>query len=50
MMLDLPNPVKSELYLGAPQQCLLDYAKEELGEDIETRSQLLQELRDMIYG
>lgn len=50
MLLDLDNAVKSELYLGDPKQCLLDYAKEELGEDPETRSQVLQDLRDMIYG
>lgn len=44
------NEVKSELELGEPPQSYLDYARNEVGEDPETRSQVLQDFRDMIYG
>lgn len=39
-----------ELDLGEPPQDLVEYAAEELGEHPETRLQVVQELRDMIFG
>ncbi|KAF2879460.1 hypothetical protein ILUMI_26707 [Ignelater luminosus] len=41
--------VISALDLGEPPQEILDYAKKELGEDPETRCQVLEEFRDLIY-
>nr|CAH7741002.1 unnamed protein product [Callosobruchus chinensis] len=41
--------VLSELDLGEPPQELLDWAKENLNEDPETREELLEELRNLIY-
>lgn len=49
MILSEPE-VLAELDLGEPPQELADWAKEHLDEDPETRCQVLQELRDMIYG
>ncbi|XP_025835316.1 clavesin-1 [Agrilus planipennis] len=43
------NEVKSELDLGEPPIELLEYARRELGEDPDTRVQVLAEFRDMIY-
>lgn len=42
--------VRSELDLGEPPQDVLDYAEKELAEDPETRCQVLEEFRDLIYG
>ncbi|KAF5300281.1 hypothetical protein FQA39_LY11138 [Lamprigera yunnana] len=43
------NPVLAALDLGEPPQELLDYAREELGEDPDTRCQILEDFRDFIY-
>lgn len=39
-----------ELDLGAPPKELLEFARKELGENPETRVQVLEDLRDYIYG
>lgn len=44
------NDVLSELDLGEPSQELLNWAKENINEDPETRCQKIQDLRDMIFG
>jgi hypothetical protein len=35
---------------GEPPQELLEWAKENLGEDPETKCQIISDFRDMIYG
>lgn len=42
--------ILAQLDLGEPPQELLDWARKNLNEDPETRCQVLQELRDIIYG
>lgn len=49
-MVPSDSEVLAELDLGEPPQELVHWAKEHLNEDPETRCQVLQELRDMIYG
>lgn len=44
------NEVKAELDLGEPSQELVEWAKKEIKEDPEKKLQILNELRDMIYG
>lgn len=44
------NEVKAELELGEPPQELLDWAKREIGENPETRCQVISDFRDMIFG
>lgn len=44
------NPVISELDLGEPSKELLEYAQKEIGEDPETRCQVLAEFKDLIFG
>ncbi|XP_074039986.1 alpha-tocopherol transfer protein [Leptinotarsa decemlineata] len=44
------NDVLSELDLEEPPQQLLDWAKENINEDPETRCQVLQDFKDMIYA
>ncbi|KAG5864719.1 hypothetical protein JTB14_034852 [Gonioctena quinquepunctata] len=41
--------VLAKLDLGEPPQHLLEWAKENIKEDPETRCQVLQEFRDMIF-
>ncbi|XP_044750135.1 alpha-tocopherol transfer protein-like isoform X1 [Coccinella septempunctata] len=43
------NEVKSQLDLGEPPQHVLDWAKENIRENPETRDQVIQEFRDMIF-
>lgn len=42
--------VLPDLDLGEPPQELLDWAREHLNENPETRDQVLQDFRDMIFG
>lgn len=49
-MVPSDTEVLAQLDLGEPPEELLEWAKENLNEDAETRCQVLQELRDMIYG
>ncbi|EFA03951.1 clavesin-2 [Tribolium castaneum] len=42
--------VVRELELGEPSQDLLDWAKEHINEDPDTKCQLIDELREMIYS
>lgn len=42
--------VAAELNLDEPSQELLNWAKENLGENPETRCQKLSDLRDIIFG
>lgn len=44
------NEVKSQLDLGEPPQHVLDWAKENIRENPETRDQVIEEFRDMIFG
>ncbi|XP_045470182.1 alpha-tocopherol transfer protein-like isoform X3 [Harmonia axyridis] len=46
---DNDNEVKSQLDLGDPPQHVLDWAKENIRENPETRDQVIQEFRDMIF-
>jgi hypothetical protein len=41
--------MKFVLALEEPSQELLDWAKENIGENSDTKSQMISELRDMIY-
>lgn len=49
-MIPSDTEVLAQLDLEEPPQELVDWAKEHLNEDPATRCQVLQELRDMIYG
>lgn len=49
-MIPSDTDVLAQLDLGEPPQELLEWAKENLNEDPETRCQVLEEFRDMIYG
>jgi hypothetical protein len=42
--------VAAELDLGEPPDELKEFARQNLGESLDTRPNLVQELRDMIYG
>jgi hypothetical protein len=42
--------VASELDLGEPPDELKEYARIHLGESLDTRSNLVQEFRNMVYG
>ncbi|XP_044266849.1 alpha-tocopherol transfer protein-like [Tribolium madens] len=42
--------IKQELELGEPSQDLLDWAKEHINEDPDTKCQLIEEFREMIYS
>lgn len=44
------NEIKAELDLGPLPQELVEYAKNEVNEDPETRCQVLSDFRNMIYG
>lgn len=44
------NEIKAELDLGPLPPELLEYAKNEVNEDPETRCQVLSDFRNMIYG
>jgi hypothetical protein len=42
--------VAAELDLGEPTDELMEYARQNLNETLDTRPNLMQELRDRIYG
>lgn len=44
------NEIKAELDLGPPPQELLDWAKENINEDPDTRCQIINEFKDYIYS
>ncbi|XP_044266469.1 clavesin-2-like [Tribolium madens] len=48
--MSLDNEVVAELDLGEPPKELLDWAKENLGENPDTRCQIISDFRDMIYA
>ncbi|EFA03949.1 alpha-tocopherol transfer protein-like isoform X2 [Tribolium castaneum] len=48
--MSLDNEVVAELDLGEPPKELLDWAKEHLGENPDTRCQIISDFRDMIYA
>lgn len=48
--MSLDSEVIAELDLGEPPKDLLEWAKENLGENPETRCQIVSDFRDMIYG
>ncbi|RZC32645.1 alpha-tocopherol transfer protein-like [Asbolus verrucosus] len=48
--MSLDDEVVSELDLGEPPQELLEWAKENLNENPDTRYQVISDLRDMIYA
>lgn len=41
--------IKQELDLGEPSQELLDWAKENINEDPDTKCQVIDELKELIY-
>ncbi|KAB0797137.1 hypothetical protein PPYR_08131 [Photinus pyralis] len=43
------NPVLSALDLGEPPEEVLDYARNEINEDPDTRVQIIEDFRDLIY-
>lgn len=44
------NEIKFELDFGEPPDELLEYARKNIGENPETRCQVISEFRDLIYG
>lgn len=49
LTMPIDNPVLAALDLGEPNEEILQYAKTELGEDPDTRCQILDDFRDFIY-